>query len=409
MLSVSDAERRIFSAVRPLSDDRDREIVRLLDAPGRILATPVTSKLDFPHWDNSAMDGYALRFADAAAGTPLDIVAEIPAGTPPDRPLQPGQAARIFTGAMLPPGADTVVMQENAQREGDRLTLTVPPDTAGQFVRRRGTFYQAGQPLLDAGSRLGAADVAVLAAAQCNRIAVFRRPRVAILSTGSELVPPDRPLQPGQIVDSNQYALATLMAQLGMEPLRLGIIADNRAALKSAIAEALRWGDAVLSTGGVSVGDYDYVEAILQELGGEVLVPSVAIKPGKPLTVADFPKQRSLYFGLPGNPVSALVTTWRFLQPALLKLAGLRSGWEPQFVSATTRLDLRSGGKRETYIWGKLSLAAEGLSFDCAGGSFSSGNLINLAQTNACAVLPVGTTQVRAGETVRLLCLGNPV
>lgn len=405
MLPVSEAERLILEAVRPLNGDRDTEIVRLLDAPGRILATPVTSKLDFPHWDNSAMDGYAVRFEDVAAASAsepaiLEVIEEIPAGTPPQKSLQPGQASRILTGAMLPKGADTVVMQENAQRNGDRVAITVPPESTGQFVRHRGRFYQAGNPLLAAGTRLQAPDIAVLAAAQCNTVKVFRQPRVAVLSTGSELVSPERTLKPGQIVDSNQYALTAFLRELGMEALRLGIVSDNPQSLESNIAEALRWGDVVLSTGGVSVGDYDYIEEILQKLGGDLLVQSVAIKPGKPLTVADFPRQRSLYFGLPGNPVSALVTCWRFVQPALLKLAGLHSGWQPRFVRATTRLDLRGAGRRETYVWGRLSATEAGLTFDCAGGSFSSGNLINLAQTNACAVVPVETRQIAAGETV---------
>ncbi|WP_017661987.1 molybdopterin molybdotransferase MoeA [Baaleninema simplex] len=414
MLSVSDAERLIFDAVRPLHPERNTEVVNLLDATGRILAASVSSKLDFPHWDNSAMDGYAVRFDDVKAcsdsePTILDVIEEIPAGTPPQKTLQPGQTARILTGSMMPEGADTVVMQENTRREGDSVAVLVPPEKPGQFVRRCGSFYQAGNPLIEGGVRLQAADIAVLAAAQATKVRVFRKPRVAILSTGSELVSPEDHLQPGQIVDSNQYALASFLAALGMEPLRVGIVEDNPETLKYSIAEALNWGDVVVSTGGVSVGDYDYIDRILEQLGGDLLVRSVAIKPGKPLTFAQFPKQRALYFGLPGNPVSALVSCWRFVKPALLKLAGLHRGWEPVFVNAKTRVELRSGGGRETYLWGQLLATETGLEFEIPGGSFSSGNLINLMQTNGCARLPVGTKRVEIGETVSVLWVDTPV
>ncbi len=407
MLSVADAERLILDAVHPLTDS---EGVRLPEATGRILATAVRSQLDFPHWDNSAMDGYAVRFEDVAAAsgeTPvsLQVIEDIAAGTPPQNTLKSGQAARIFTGAMVPPGADTIVMQEVTRREGDRVDVLQPPKAYGEFVRHRGRFYQAGTPLLNPGIRLQAAEIAVLAAAQCNVVKVIRKPRVAILSTGSELVAPNQPLKPGQIVDSNQYALAAFLHQLDIEALRLGIVADTPQNLRQTISEALQWGDVVISTGGVSVGDYDYIEGILQDLGGEIQVQSVAIKPGKPLTMARFPKLRSLYFGLPGNPVSALVTAWRFVQPALLKLSGLSHGWYPQFIEATTELALPAAPSRETYIWGQVAIRDGQFHFNCAGGSFSSGNLVNLAQTNACAVIPVGSPGIAAGERLSVLLL----
>lgn len=407
MLSVADAEHLIFAAVHPLTDS---EGVRLPEATGRILATAVRSQLDFPHWDNSAMDGYAVRFEDVAAAsgeTPvsLQVIEDIAAGTPPQHTLKSGQAARIFTGAMVPPGADTIVMQEATRRDGDRVDVLQPPKACGEFVRHRGRFYQAGTPLLNAGIRLQAAEIAVLAAAQCNVVKVIRKPRVAILSTGSELVAPNQPLKPGQIVDSNQYALAAFLHQLDIEALRLGIVPDTPQSLRQTIREALQWGDVVISTGGVSVGDYDYIEGILQDLGGEIQVQSVAIKPGKPLTMARFPKLRSLYFGLPGNPVSALVTAWRFVQPALLKLSGLSHGWHPQFVEATTELALPAAPSRETYIWGQVAIRDGQFHFNCAGGSFSSGNLVNLAQTNACAVIPVGSPGIAAGERLSVLLL----
>ncbi|RMG07910.1 MAG: molybdopterin molybdenumtransferase MoeA [Cyanobacteria bacterium J055] len=413
MLSVREAETLLFDLVRPLDNQRDVEVVDLLNATGRILAPPVASKLDFPHWDNSAMDGYAVRYEDVktcSVDRPaiLEIIEEIPAGTPPQKALKSGQAARILTGSMMPNGGDTVVMQENTQRDGNRVAISVPPKEAGDFVRHRGAFHPAGTTLIEAGVRLQPAEIAVLAAAQCSKVRVYRRLRVAVLSTGDELTTPDRPLQPGQIVDSNQYALTSFLLQLGIEPLRLGIVGDSPDELYEAISDAIDWGDAVLSTGGVSVGDYDYVEDVLEELGGTIHIRSIAVKPGKPLTVATVGKKNILYFGLPGNPVSALVGAWRFVKPVLQRMGGLSRGWEPVFVDAVTTSPLKSDGKRETYLWGRLSLNNGNYEFAVASGSHSSGNLINLVQTNGLAVLPVGTTPIAAGERVSVLqIMGN--
>lgn len=406
MLSVQAAESLILNVVQPFDDRQDVEMVDLASGFGRILAVPAVSQLDFPHWDNSAMDGYAVRCADVAnCPTELEVVEEIPAGSQPQKTLQPGQAARIFTGALMPQGADTVVMQENTEAEGSKVTIRQAPQPQ-EFVRHRASFYQAGNPLLPAGIALGAPEIAVLAAAQCTEFSVYRRPRVAILTTGDELVAPDRPLQPGQIVDSNQYALAAFVRQNGGIPLSFGIVRDRREDLQKAMAEAIAATDVVLSTGGVSVGEYDYVEEILAELGGDICIRSVAIKPGKPLTVATFGGDKScLYFGIPGNPVSALVSCWRFVQPALKKMSGLSGNWQPRFVRAQSRHDLRGAGQREAYLWGQLELVEGCYEFALAGGSHSSGNLINLAQTTGLAVVPVGESAIAAGGNVSVLKL----
>jgi molybdopterin molybdotransferase len=419
MLPISQAEAIILDLVQPLDEERDGEVVSLLTAIERILAAPVVSKLDFPHWDNSAMDGYAVRYEDVQHCNEdqpmvLEIVEEIQAGRSPQCTVEPGQAARILTGAVMPAGADTVVMQEQTQREGDRVTILAAPQ-ARAFVRHQAAFYQAGTPLLSPGVMLQATQLAVLAAVQCNQLKVYRRPRVAILSTGDELVKPDQHLQLGQIVDSNQYALTALVTQTGAEPWQMGIVPDQPKALKKAITQAIASSDVVLSSGGVSVGDYDYVEQILESLGGEIHIRAVGIKPGKPLTVAKFAACAAtnhkpvLYFGLPGNPVSALVCFWRFVQPALKKLSGLAHSWGPVFIEARSQHDLYSDGKRETYLWGQLHLVNGKYEFHLAGGSHNSGNLINLAQTNGLAVLPVGQTFIPAGEQVQVLKVGSPV
>ena len=413
MLSVQEAESIVLNLAQPLDSQRDVETVDLLVASGRILAAPVTGSLDFPYWDNSAMDGYAVRFADVencSTEKPavLEVVEEIPAGYQPENTVQSGQAARIFTGAVMPAGADTVVMQEETRREGDRIFILVSPEKPQAFVRHKGAFYQAGTTLLTPGTVINAPEMAVLATAQCIQVPVYRRLRVAIFSTGDELVSPDQLLEPGKLVDSNQYALTVLLVQMGFEPIRLGIISDNEDALKKAIAQAISIADVVLSTGGVSVGDYDYVEKILADLGGKIHIQSVAIKPGKPLTVAQFKQDGKtsdcLYFGLPGNPVSALVCCWRFVVPALRKISGLGADdWGPEFVRARCHVELRSHGKRETYVWGKLHLVAGIWEFEPASGSQNSANLINLANTTGLAVLPPADTWVWPGEFVEVL------
>ncbi len=399
-----------------MDHQRDTEVIDLLTADSRILATPVTSSLDFPHWDNSAMDGYAVRYEDvqySSAEQPaiLEIIEDIPAGYQPQSTIQPKQAVRIFTGAVIPAGADTVVIQEKTYRDENRVFILAAPKPQ-EFVRHKASFYQAGTQLLPAGIKLNASEIAVLAAAQCPKLSVYRRPRVAILSTGDELATIDQPLQPGQIVDSNQYAIAALVRESGAEPLILGIVKDDPIALEKVISHAVAIADIVISSGGVSVGDYDYVDKILESLGAKIHIRAVEIRPGKPLTVATFPStdeinrvspHSPLYFGLPGNPAAVLVTFWRFVLPAIRKLSGITEGWESVFLKVRSHDELRSDGKRETYLWGKLHLINGVYEFHKAGGSHNSGNLINLAQTNALAILPVGKTLISPREEVQVL------
>jgi len=423
MQTVQDAEARIAGLVADLIAHPFRahlsggsyDTLGLTESLGRVLAQTVASPLDFPHWDNSAMDGYAVRAAAIASATPkspvtLPIAMEVAAGQVPERSLQSREAARIFTGAMVPAGADCIVMQENtaAEPDGGQVQILQAADP-GHFIRRRGSFHAAGQTLLEPGIRLQAPEIAVLAAAQIAQLELYPQPKVGLLSTGNELVDVDRPLEPGQIVDSNGYALAAAVASSGAIAYPLNRLRDEREALKAAIAAVQSNPnlDVVLSTGGVSVGDYDYVDDVLTALGATLHIRSVAVKPGKPLTVATLPRPDAsqpplLYFGLPGNPVSALVSFWRFVQPALRQLSGLTS-WQPQFVKAIAQTELRSGGQRETYLWGNLSWVGDGYQFTKAGGSHSSGNLINLAGTNGLAKLPVGAKAIAIGDPVEVL------
>ncbi|NER78795.1 MAG: molybdopterin molybdotransferase MoeA [Leptolyngbya sp. SIO1D8] len=415
MIPADTAETQILDLVVPLDSRHDRETISLLNATGRILAESIISPLDFPHWDNSAMDGYAVRYEDVQTASEtnpveLTVIEEIPAGKSPQQTIESGQTARILTGSMVPPGADTIVIQENTQRTGDRVKILAAPEPRA-FIREQGAFLRSGDRLLSTGYELTPPEIAVLAAIQHPEVQVYRQPRIAILSTGDELVSPDQPLQLGQIVDSNQYALAALVQQAGAIPVCQGIVPDDPVQLQQAIEEAIEQADMVLSSGGVSVGDYDYVDKILADLNATLHIRSVAVKPGKPLTVATIPARTPsvLYFGLPGNPVSALVSFWRFVAPALKKLSGRADNWQPTFVTARSRHTLKAGGKRETYLWGQLYTTTSGLEFSLAPGSHNSGNLINITGTQGLAVVPIGVTEIESGSPVRVLWIGGNI
>jgi molybdopterin molybdotransferase len=404
MLQPLDAEALILDHTPGPNPDRHLQTLTLAGAIGRITAQAVTSALDFPHWDNSAMDGYAVRYGDAIAGAVLNVTLEIPAGKAPEGTLGPNQAARIFTGAMLPEGADTIVMQEHTERLDGQVKIVTAPETQGMFVRSQGSYCREGDQILGSGVRLGGAELAVLAAAQVAEVAVWQAPRVGVFSTGDELVGVDAMLQPGQIVDSNRLALVGILQQMGLQVMDFGVVPDQLDRLRETMKGAIASCDIVISSGGVSVGDYDYVEGLLGELGGEVLVRSVAVKPGKPLTVAKF--GQCLYFGLPGNPVSAMVTFWRFVRPALLKRSGLRANLHLPRVWGETTKGLKGDRQRETYLWGQHVWTEQGLVFTPAGGSHSSGNLINLAGTTALGIVPVGM-DLGEGDRLEVLVLNG--
>ena len=424
MLPVAKTEATILDLVQPFDAVIDSEILPLSQTSDRILARDIMSQLDFPHWHNSAMDGYALRYSDLdnldnSGNLQLAIAAaEIPAGKTEVAPLQQGQCMRIFTGGMLPEGADTVIMQEDTERLGDILQLKVKPKQ-GEYVRRQGEFLKAGTKILDAGIKLTATEIGAIASMQISQVQVFRKPRVAIFSTGDELVSLDElspaisSLRSGQIIDSNLYALTALVNQAGAIAVPLGNVNDAPIALEQMIQKALSAADLVISTGGVSVGDYDYVDRLLEKLGAKIHIREVAIKPGKPLTVASFEQDRQnrqiLYFGVPGNPVSAMVSFWRFIQGAIAKLSGANAAyWHPQFIQATTTADLHAQGRRETYIWGRLTYQQGRPIFEPvpdAKSGYSSGNLISAIATNALAVMRVHQTYVPAGDSVNVMLI----
>ncbi|WP_374981885.1 gephyrin-like molybdotransferase Glp [Pseudomonas solani] len=296
---------------------REQEEVALADADGRVLAEPLVAGLDLPPWDNSAMDGYALRLADWSS-EPLVVSQRIQAGSAPG-PLQPGTCARIFTGAPLPEGADTVEMQENAEVLDDGRVRFIEPMSARQNVRPKGQETRSGETVLDAGTLLGPIEMGLAATLGAARLQVRRRPRVAVLSTGDELVAPGQPLGPGQIYNSNRTLLIAWLRRLGCEVVDGGILADDLELTRKALGE-LTGVDLILSTGGVSVGEADFLGLALRE-AGELALWKLAIKPGKPLTFGHF--QGVPVIGLPGNPASTLVTFGLLTRPYLLRRLGV--------------------------------------------------------------------------------------
>jgi molybdopterin molybdotransferase len=312
LIPLDDALARLLAEAEALAG---RETLATSAASGRVLAADLISPVDVPPADNSAMDGYALRAADAVQ--PLPVTQRVPAGSVP-APLPPGEAARIFTGAQVPPGADTVVMQEFTEQVGDKVSVT-QPITAGANVRLRGEDVRAGAVVLPAGTRLDAVAVGLAATAGAAELTVSRRPRVALFSTGDELVMPGEPLPPGAIYNSNRFTLRALLEGLGCEVIDLGIVPDRLDATRTALREAASQADVILTSGGVSVGEEDHLRPAVQA-EGQLDLWAIAIKPGKPFAYGRVGAAH--FIGLPGNPVSSLVTFLVLVRPFLLKLQG---------------------------------------------------------------------------------------
>ena len=346
LLPVEDALQRLLDLAAATAI-REQEVVSLNAADGRVLATDLVAGLDLPPWPNSAMDGYALRYADWH-GEPLSISQRILAGQAP-RPLQPGTCARIFTGAPMPEGADTVEMQENAVVLIDGRVCFNQSFEAGQNVRPQGQESRAGEVVLTTGTRLGPVELGLAASLGCAVLPVRRRPRVAVISTGDELVEPGRPLGPGQIYNSNRSLLCAWLRRLGCEVRDAGILPDDAQRTRVALA-ALGDADLILSTGGVSVGEADFLGQILRE-GGELALWKLAIKPGKPFTCGRYRGVPVL--GLPGNPASTLVTFALLARPYLLRRLGVQEV-EPLAIEVPAGFSWSKPGKRREYLRARL-------------------------------------------------------
>lgn len=410
LLSVNEALRRILAHFSPLP----AEDVPLEQVLNRVLAADLCSDNDHPPFDNSSVDGFAVRAADIASATPqqpirLSIVEEIPAGSIAARALDPGQAASIMTGAALPDQADAVVLIEDSNFATTGFPQALPaelmitaPLRVGENVRRKGKDLHTGQRVLTRGRLVLPQDVGMLAIIGAGIVPVHRKPRVAILSTGSELIPPSAPLVPGKIRESNSYALAALAAVNGADVLRLDPAPDDPAAVRSRLDEAVDAGvDLILTSAGVSVGAHDYVRDILQQ-DGRLDFWRVNMRPGKPLAFGTYRGVR--FFGLPGNPVSSFVTFLVFVQPALRRLAGL----EPVFptpLRAVLSHPVESDG-RESYL--RAVVAAEGGKFIARlTGDQGSGNMFSLVLANSLLIIPSGVKSLSTGNEVEFWWLGG--
>ena len=399
MLTLDEALVRLLAATRPLAE---AETVSTFDALGRVLAQEVRSSLDVPPADNTSMDGYALRCADVpAAGTRLPVSARIAAGSVAGA-LVPGSAARIFTGAQLPAGADAVVMQEQCSVDGDGVRVDTVPEP-GQWIRRRGEDVRQGAVVLPAGTKLTPQALGLAASVGAATLQVSRRPCVALFSTGDELVMPGEPLKPGAIYNSNRYTLRGLVQAAGCECTDLGIVPDRLDATREALRRAARGHDLIVTSGGVSVGEEDHLRpAVAAE--GRIDLWQIAIKPGKPLAFGEVRRgddSIALFVGLPGNPVSSFVTFLLAVRPLLLRLQGAAAD-APRALPMRADFDWPRPDKRREFLRVRRNPSGGLDLFD----NQSSGVLTSAVWGDGVVDTPPGQA-IRAGDTVAYLSFGE--
>jgi len=395
MLTVEEALEQILGRTPVL----ETESLDVTCALGRVLAEPVVSTREIPPWPNSSMDGYAVRAADTRVDAArLRVVGRIAAGAMPSRGVGSGEAMRIFTGAPLPEGADAVVPQEDVEAAGDVIGIATGV-AKGAYVRARGEDVRQGDRVLSPGQRLGPAEIGLLATLGHSPVRVHRQPRVAILSTGNELADLGTEPGPGQIPNANTYSLRAQVTEAGAMPVNLGIAPDRL----EAIEERLGWGsdaDVVLSSAGVSVGELDLVREALTRSGAELHLWRVSMRPGKPITFGSW--GRRLVFGLPGNPVSAMVTFELFVRPALLRMGGRTVVERPRLV-ARARAPIPNPGARRGYLRVRLARCDHGLEAELTGDQ-GSAILRSMTLADGLAVV-AGDTTIAAGERVDVIPL----
>jgi molybdopterin molybdotransferase len=402
MISVEEALKRILDSISPLGLEK----VSILDALGRVIGEDICAGRAIPPKDNSAMDGYALRAEDtrgASSEKPilLEIVEDIPAGAIPIKRIEAGQAARIMTGAPLPEGTDAIVRMEDTRKEEDRVALFVEVKK-GQDIRHEGEDVRQGEKVISRGEIIRPAEVGMLASLGRSFILVHQRPLVAIVATGDELVDIDEAPSPWKIVSSNSYSLAALVRECGGIPLQIGIAKDRREDLIAKLQASMR-ADLIVSSGGVSAGDYDLVKEIMQEAGNRMQFWQVAMKPGRPLafgSLRDVP-----IVGLPGNPVSSMISFEQFIRPAILKMLGHVNLFR-RTVRARLGEDIRKKKGIRHFIRARVRRDGEDYAVVTTGEQ-GSGILKSMVRANGLIILPEEATVVRKGSTVTVQLLDD--
>lgn len=384
----------LLAAAKPITETENLPVEQAL---GRIIARPVSSTINVPGWDNSAMDGYAVRFKDLTeSGVQLPISQYIPAGQAGD-PLQSGTAARIFTGAPVPENADTVIIQEVCEQDGDHVVIKELPK-AGANVRKAGEDITAGREIISHGTKLAPQHLGLAASVGVGEVTVYRRLKVALFTSGSELVMPGTPLGAGQIYNSNQFTAMGLLQALGCEVIQLGIVEDTFDATCDALAKGAANADLVISSGGVSVGEEDHVKPAVEKLGS-LEMWKIAIRPGKPVAfghISDTP-----FIGTPGNPVSLFVTFLLFARPFIIKMQGSDKQL-PTPLIAEADFDWPKADKRREFCRARLSIDGEGKAKVTTFPSRSSGVLSSLTWANGLAVIQEHQT-LKQGDPVQFL------
>jgi molybdopterin molybdotransferase len=403
---VADHLSEILSVIRPLKPID----VQLLDANGCVLTDDVTASWSLPQFDNSSMDGYAVRAEDVAEASKdkpveLPVVADIAAGSTTKEAIGPGHAARIMTGAAMPQGADAVVPVEQTDGGTIRVTITAPVPE-GKFVRRRGEDVSAGDTVLAAGTMLGAAQIGLLAAVGRDRVVVRPRPRVVVISTGDELVEPGQPLKTGQITDSNSFTLTVAAREAGAVAYRVPPVSDDPDTLLGLIEDQLVRADLVVTSGGVSAGAYDVVKEVLSKQG-TVRFDQVAMQPGKPQGFGTIGDNATPIFTLPGNPVSAFVSFEVFVRPAIRKMVGASTLHRPS-VKAVLQAGISSPEGRRQFARGRLQTASDGSHQVTPLQGQASHMLADLAYANSLIVIPEQVTEMEAGQQVDAVLLERP-
>ncbi|HIO41702.1 MAG TPA: molybdopterin molybdenumtransferase MoeA [Aquifex sp.] len=405
LLPYEEALELVLSSVTRTTPVERRAIT---EAVGRILAEDIRATFNYPVFDYSAMDGFAVRSADTKNASPenpveLEVIGEISAGEFVETPLERGRAYKIFTGAPIPPGADAVVEIEKTRVAGNRVVITEPVEE-GANIRKAGEYAKLGDVIASKGEELTPGKIGVLAAFGYGYAKVYAKPRVAILSTGSELREPCEPLlKPGQIYNSNSYSLLAAVLQNGGDAVNLGSVGDDYELLKKTLGETVNDFDIYITTGGVSMGEKDYVQFLVEELGFDIKFHKIRVKPGKPTLFATYDGGKRLFFGLPGNPVSALVNFYLLVYPALRKLQGAKDLFKPKVKAILTEDFRRKGAKRREFIRVKVHFGEDGTVYATPYWNVSSGDMLSMGFANGVGIVYEGVKEVKKGEPIEVI------